>query len=50
MQLFGYRHGLILYNPIVLIGLAGLFLGAFKKNTLLTVGAVAFFVYALSII
>lgn len=50
MQLFGYRHGLAYYNPIALIGIAGLFLGALNKEKFLAFCAVAFSVYTASIV
>ena len=50
MQLFGYRHGLVLYNPLALIGIAGLFLGALRRNHLLTVCAIAFVAYVFTVI
>ena len=49
MQYFGYRHGLFFYNPLALVGLAGLFLGVIKKNDFLIACLIAFFAYSFSI-
>ena len=50
MQLFGYRHGLVLYNPLALIGIAGLFLGTLRRIPLLTACAIAFVAYVFTVI
>ena len=44
-QTSGYRHGMFLYNPLALIGVAGLLLGLLKRNIFRTCCALAFFAY-----
>lgn len=45
VQLFGYRHGLILYNPLALLGLAGLIAGTIRGNAILSIGLLAVVAY-----
>jgi hypothetical protein len=49
-QTFGYRHGAFLYNPLALIGVAGLLLGLLKRNIFYTSCALAFFAYLAPVI
>ena len=49
-QTFGYRHGLFFNNPIAMIGLAGLILGAMRKNSFMLVCLISLFAYVLTFI
>ena len=47
-QFFGYRHGLYFNSPMALIGLAGLILGAFKRNGFFSICLLSLSVYVVT--
>lgn len=49
-QLFGYRHGIFFNNPMALIGLAGLILGALKRSRFLTICLLSLSAYVVTFI
>jgi hypothetical protein len=50
LQAFGYRHGLFVYCPIALLGVAGLILGTIKRQKPFGVYLLAFVAYVLTFI
>ena len=49
-QLFGYRHGLLIYQPLALIGFAGLIRGTLDRNILAFTSAMCVMSYIFAIL
>lgn len=50
VQLLSFRHGVILYSPVVIVGVSGLIIGAVKKNFYVTLCGLILFLYLVTFV
>jgi hypothetical protein len=50
VQLFSYRHGLLLYNPLAIVGFSGLILGLINGNKLISLCLITLISYLITFV